>query len=124
MGALTRLTEDTVALPTLCIHGTYNRYLAAILESGLKPGGADGNAFRKHVHFAPFEPVDKRVISGMRYDAEIAIWINLKKAIKAGIPFYISANDVILSPGKDDSIPKEFFDKIVDIKSKKTIWPM
>lgn len=118
-----RLEEDAEDLPKLCVHGTYHRYIASILESGLKPGGTDGSAFRKHVHFAPFEPGDKRVISGMRYDTEVGIWIDLRRAMQAGIPFYISPNQVILSPGKNDLIPVEFFDKVVDLRTKKRIWP-
>lgn len=116
--SLRRLAEDDSDLPERCVHGTYHRYLDAILEEGLKPGGAEGACSRKHVHFAPFEPGDKRVISGMRYDAEVAIWVDLKRAMQAGIPFYMSPNQVILSPGKDGLVPKTFFHKVVDLKTR------
>ena len=48
----------------------------------------------------PHEPNDKRVVSGMRKDCEVAIWINLKAALEDGVPFYRSQNQVILTPGK------------------------
>lgn len=118
--ALERLTEDS-DLPDICVHGTYHRYIKSILHSGLKPGGNDGSAFRKHVHFAPFNPGDKNVISGMRYDAEVGIWLNLRKAVEAGIPFYISPNKVILSPGKNGSVGAEFFEKVLDLQTKQPI---
>jgi len=119
--SLQRLLEDDPELPELCIHGTYSRYLPLIMKTGLKPGGAEGACFRKHVHFSPFEPGDKKVISGMRYDADIAVWVDIRKAMKAGIPFYISPNKVILSPGKDELIPLEFFQKVTEVKTRKIL---
>jgi 2'-phosphotransferase len=118
---LKKLALDDSNLPQRCIHGTYRRHLQPILEKGLKPGGSDGSAFRKHVHFSAFAPGDKRVISGMRYDADVAIWIDLRRAIQAGIPFYISENQVILSPGKDECIPSQFFEKVTEVRTGKEI---
>ena len=91
------------------------------MQGGLKPGGANGARFRKHIHFTPFQPGDQEVISGFRYNAEVAIWVDMKKAMAAGIPFYISPNKVILSPGKDDAIPSEFIFKVTNVKSGQEI---
>jgi 2'-phosphotransferase len=45
-------------------------------------------------------PGKKGVISGMRGSCEVVVEINIVKAIKEGkIPFSISENNVILSPG-------------------------
>eukprot|EP00913_Durusdinium_trenchii_P002553 g2362.t1 len=71
-------------------HGTYRRHFDSIRRVGLLAGGGQGQGFRNHVHFSPCEPGDKRVISGMRYDCEIAIWIDLKRAIADNVPFYMS----------------------------------
>lgn len=112
---LTRLSPHDRNLPTVCVHGTYRRHLSSILQNGLLPGG--GASDRKHVHFAPFEPGDGRVISGMRSNCEIAIYLDLRAAILAGVPFFLSANQVILSPGLGGAVPKEFISRVRDLQS-------
>ena len=82
---------------------------------------------RNHIHFAPdllagLKPgaTTSGVISGMRRDAQLLFYINLPKAIAAGIPFWRSVNDVILSEGdphKNGSLGMEYVDKIEDIGS-------
>jgi 2'-phosphotransferase len=65
----------------------------------------------------------------MRRDAQILIYIDLKKALAAGCPFWRSENGVILSEGVDIEgnqetgdgtlqkiIPVEFFDVVVEKK--------
>lgn len=74
-------------------------------------------------------PGGKSVISGMRSDAQILIYINLRRAMEAGCPFWRSENDVILSegvetdevgnadaPAKDKSkvVSIDFFDVVVE----------
>jgi hypothetical protein len=65
------------------------------------------NHIRKY-HFNPLHinidmaigmPGKKGVISGMRGSCEVVVEINLVNAIKQGVPFFISENQVILSPG-------------------------
>lgn len=120
---LRRLNVDDTDLPPSCVHGTYRSNYDGILRSGgLLAGGIQGGAFRNHVHFAPRDPGDKRVISGMRYNCEIAIWIDLPKALAAGVPFYISANEVILSPGIDGLVSMDFFSEVRDLRSKEILW--
>jgi len=48
----------------------------------------------------------------MRYNYEIAIYIDSKKAMKDGIEFFISENGVILSTGLNNRIDKKYFKKI------------
>lgn len=134
-------------LPSTVVHGTYHSSWPAILESGgLRCMG------RNHVHFATgptLESIlplhidgtshtaeglkslgldDGRVISGMRRDAQVLIYINLRKALEAGCPFWRSENGVILSEGlassEDDGngnqlgfVPLEFFDVVVERKA-------
>lgn len=108
---------------------------------------------RNHIHFAtgpsleetlphgrqgnPAPPAKQRsqstVISGMRWDTTILIYIDIKKALTAGCPFWRSENGVILSEGldtgeqaegvhddrKDENtrkkiVPLEFFDVVVE----------
>lgn len=73
---------------------------------------------RNHIHFATgpslesvlavhtddaaqgkSKPDDSRVISGMRRDAQVLIYIDVRKALQAGVPFWRSENGVILSEG-------------------------
>lgn len=91
---------------------------------------------RNHVHFATGPALDAvlrpdgsaertplqddgKVISGMRRDAQVLIYIDLKKAMEAGCPFWRSENGVILSEGvatedRGYLVPMEFFDVVVE----------
>ena len=64
---------------------------------------------RQHIHFQSSE----NAISGIRNSSKILIYINMELAINDGIKFYMSKNDVILSPGNDKGI--------IDIKYIKSI---
>lgn len=68
---------------------------------------------------------DGQVISGMRKDAQVLIYVDLKRALAAGCPFWRSENGVILSEGFDAAgggnegakvVPLEFFDVVVERK--------
>lgn len=61
---------------------------------------------------------DGKVISGMRRDAQVLIYIDLRRALAAGCPFWRSENGVILSEGLDGRsiVPAEFFDVVVEMK--------
>nr|KAF6468451.1 tRNA phosphotransferase 1 [Rousettus aegyptiacus] len=65
---------------------------------------------RTHIHLAPGLPGDPGVISGMRPNCEVAVFINGPLALADGIPFFRSANGVILTPGNADGflLPKYF----------------
>lgn len=117
---LQRVDPDN--LPDCCVHGTYRKHFESIKKKGLLAGGHQGQTFRNHVHFSSFAPGDKRVISGMRYDCEIAIWIDLKRAIRDQIPFYLSANRVLLSPGVAGVIDTKYFTHACDLKTKTFLW--
>merc|ERR1719356_1322230 len=112
---LTRLSPHDTKLPVVCVHGTYRRHLPSILQRGLLPGG--GTSDRNHVHFAPFEPGDGRVISGMRSSCEIAIYLDLRAALVGGVPFFLSNNQVILSPGLRGVVPRDYISKVRDLQS-------
>lgn len=127
--------DATAKLPDTVVHGTYHGAWPLILASG-----GLRSMSRLQVHFAtgptlsevfpngrdaPLATLDPRskatVISGMRSDAEILIYINLRKALEAGCPFYRSENGVILSEGMDNGktkiVPIDFFDLVVERKA-------
>ena len=107
---LTPLDQADPLLPTVCVHGTYRRHVESILQQGLLAGG--GKSQRKHVHFAPFEPGDKEIVSGMRYDCDTAIYLDLRGALRAGLPFFKSSNNVILSPGIGGVVAPEYISQV------------
>lgn len=138
-------TDDDSKLPTTVVHGTFHTAWPGILASGgLRCMG------RNHVHFATGPSLDAvlprqdedagsettaqglkdlglndgQVISGMRRDAQVLIYIDLKKALAAGCPFWRSENNVILSEGMEtDSkqgdgkiVPLDFVSVVVERK--------
>ena len=89
----------------ICVHGTDKDAWAKITASG----GLSRMA-RKHIHMSSQHKGSKNIISGMRKRSNVMIYIDLDKAIAAGIKFYISTNQVILSEGNEQGmIPLEFF---------------
>jgi 2'-phosphotransferase len=53
----------------------------------------------------------------MRTSSQILIFINLQKALDAGIKFFLSDNGVILTEGDGDGFLKpEFFEKVENAK--------
>ncbi|XP_020108972.1 tRNA 2'-phosphotransferase 1-like isoform X1 [Ananas comosus] len=97
------LSADEVQV---CVHGTYKRNLESILQSGLK------RMTRLHVHFSSALPTDEKVISGMRKDVNILIYLDVRKALQDGMQLYISDNKVILTEGFDGIVPVKYFEKI------------
>ncbi|KAL2472840.1 RNA 2'-phosphotransferase [Forsythia ovata] len=90
----------------VCVHGTYKKNLESILEHGLK------RMKRLHVHFSCALPTDGDVISGMRRDVNLLIFLDVRKALEEGMKLYMSDNRVILTEGFDGVVPVKFFQKI------------
>jgi len=98
------------------VHGTKLDVIKLIMETGLN------KMARNHVHMAIGMPGKKGVISGMRQSCTAVVEINMVRAIKeGGIPFYISENQVILSPGIDGVIPAKYFRTVTDVPSGQII---
>ena len=111
-GLLKPITADN--MPPMAVHGTVHSAWPLIVQSGgLKPMG------RNHVHFASGLPAtfkyvgegdsfgewkSQPVISGMRGSSSVLIFVDLCKAMEAGIKFWLSDNGVILSEGNDSGI--------------------
>ncbi|GLJ13193.1 hypothetical protein SUGI_0207200 [Cryptomeria japonica] len=90
----------------VCVHGTYRKNLESIFKSGLS------RMKRLQVHFATGLPHDGDVISGMRANVEILIFLNVEMALKDGMKLYLSANKVILTEGFDGVVPPKYFAKV------------
>jgi 2'-phosphotransferase len=123
--------------PEMIVHGTYKHILEEIKNSGgLSKMG------RNHIHFTytiPRKfynvlnmntPVDittddsnylnsqDPVVSGVRGNCQVLIFLNISKLRKSDLKFYKSDNNVILSPGDENGfIPLYFIDKVVDYQS-------
>lgn len=99
---------DPDELP-VCIHGTYQRHVQAILEKGLN------RMKRHHIHMAPglvgdTDPISGRVIiSGMRHDCDTIIRVDVARAMRThGLEFFCSSNGVVLCPGdQNGAIPPD-----------------
>ncbi|KAJ7962176.1 tRNA 2'-phosphotransferase 1-like [Quillaja saponaria] len=97
------------------VHGTYKKNLESILASGLK------RMKRLHVHFSCGLPADGEVISGMRRDVNVLIFLDIKKALQDGMKLYISDNKVILTEGFDGVVPVNYFQKIESWPSREPL---
>ncbi|KAG4379203.1 hypothetical protein GLYMA_17G199600v4 [Glycine max] len=99
----------------VCLHGTYRKNLESILGSGLK------RMKRLHVHFSCGLPTDGEVISGMRQDVNVLIFLDVRKALEESIKLYISDNKVILTEGFDGVVPPKYFERIESWPSRQPI---
>jgi 2'-phosphotransferase len=125
-GLLEPITLTDADIPETAVHGTTHAAWPRILASGgLKPMG------RNHVHFASGLPagfkslnstsgedassVEAPVISGMRSTSTILVFLDLKKALEAGLKFWRSDNGVVLSEGNEDGVVLvEYFKRVED----------
>ncbi|KAM7202111.1 RNA 2'-phosphotransferase, Tpt1 / KptA family domain containing protein [Naviculisporaceae sp. PSN 640] len=107
-GAL--LPEGSVPVPETVVHGTYFAFWKSIVDSGgLKPMG------RNHVHCSIGLPEDEKgVISGMRKDAELLVYVDVEKSIReAGMKWWMSENGVVLTEGDENGlVPTRFFKEV------------
>lgn len=100
---------------SVCVHGTYKKNLDSILEHGLK------RMQRLHVHFSSGLPTDGEVISGMRRNVNVLIFLDIRKALEEGMKLYISDNKVILTEGFDGVVPVKYFEKIESWPDRRSI---
>jgi RNA:NAD 2'-phosphotransferase (TPT1/KptA family) len=107
------------ALFPVVVHGTTHRaWLLIQATGGLK------RMARNHIHFAQGLPGDSGVISGMRSSSEIIIRINLAQALADGIPFFVSDNGVILTPGvgPEGLLPIKYIQSVVQTKPHRVLF--
>jgi putative RNA 2'-phosphotransferase len=88
------------APPEILYHGTVERFLAAILEEGLKKGK------RHHVHLTVDIETARRV--GARRGKPVILKVAAARMRAEGATFYLSANGVWLT----DSVPAQFLSRL------------
>lgn len=122
---LTPLTEAEI--PETVVHGTtHGAWLLIAATGGLK------RMDRVHIHFASGLPAGLRpvressdeltqavaaapVISGMRNSSTVLVYLDVRKAMAAGIAFWTSENGVILSEGDENGVVGlEYFARVED----------
>ena len=62
------------------------------------------------IDFAVGYPKEGDVLSGMRHSCDTYIELDLAKAMKDGIPFFISKNNVILTKGIEGRLPRVLYE--------------
>ena len=98
----------------IIVHGSYFKFWNEIGATGLK------TMSRNHIHFAIGYKGDDSVISGMRGDCDMFIELDLEFALEQRTQFYISSNNVILTPGINGILSPVFFKKVYRKVNKKT----
>ncbi|OQS06068.1 tRNA 2'-phosphotransferase 1-like [Thraustotheca clavata] len=101
-----------------CIHGTYLRHWESIYHQGLC------RMNRNHIHFAAGEVDENEVISGMRTSVQIKIYVDVARVLADGIPFYRSANNVLLCPGTGENgiLDRKYFVKVVRVRDNAVLY--
>ncbi|KAK4456262.1 KptA family-domain-containing protein [Podospora aff. communis PSN243] len=96
------LPDGTLPIPETVIHGTYFAFWPQIVASGgLKPMG------RNHIHFSTGLPEDgkEEVVSGMRRDAELLVYVDVEGSMReGGVRWWTSENGVVLTGGGEDGM--------------------
>jgi len=96
----------------MAVHGTNRTAWETIYVQGLS------RRTRNHIHLAQGVPEDG-VISGMRESAQVLIYIDIQKALEAGILFFLSENGVVLSEGDVRGfLSPEYFLRVEDRKGR------
>jgi 2'-phosphotransferase len=95
----------------IVVHGTSLTSWNAILESG-----GISRMKRNHIHFAVSDDL-KKIKSGFRVNSQVLVYVDVEKAMKDGIRFFKSANNVVLCAGEGDSgmLSKKYFKKVVNV---------
>ena len=105
-----RKIEDPSEIPQV-IHGTFHRFWPGIIALG-----GLNRMNRTHIHFTRCLPHEKdnQVISGMRKDCNVFIYIDSERAMAAGYEFFESSNGVILCSGDDKgTLSTAYFKKVI-----------
>lgn len=128
-GLLVPINTEAGNVPETVVHGTDEPAWRLILK-----GGGMRKMGRNHMHFASGLPAGFQslvsstgsteekeaapVISGMRKNSSILIYIDIKAALAAGIQFFVSENGVILTAGDENGVLSYKFFKRVESRKK------
>ncbi|XP_016894922.1 tRNA 2'-phosphotransferase 1 [Cynoglossus semilaevis] len=105
--------------PTEAVHGSYLSKWSSIQVQGLS------RMKRTHIHLASGLPGEDGVISGMRRDCDLAVFIDVQKAIADGINFFWSENGVLLTEGDAEGklLPK-YFCRALRLRPTRSVLPL
>ncbi|MED6241101.1 tRNA 2'-phosphotransferase 1 [Ataeniobius toweri] len=105
--------------PTEVVHGSYLRSWPSIQQQGLS------RMKRTHIHLACGLPGEDGVISGMRKNCDLAVFIDVPRALADGIEFFWSENGVLLTAGDAEGklLPK-YFTRALTLKPTRSILPL
>ncbi|KAG1898567.1 KptA family-domain-containing protein [Suillus fuscotomentosus] len=95
----------------MAVHGTTLSAWELIATQGLS------KMKRNHIHLAQGIPGDN-VMSGMRNSSQILIFVDLQKALDAGVLFYLSANGVVLTEGNEGFLSPTYFQRVEFAKGR------
>jgi len=90
------LVLDKKEPPDVLYHGTAERFLANIMESGLKPMG------RQYVHLSVDK--DTAFTVGARHGKPVVLSVDAKAMYKDGHEFYLSDNNIWMT----DAVPSKY----------------
>ncbi|ELR06423.1 hypothetical protein GMDG_02139 [Pseudogymnoascus destructans 20631-21] len=111
---LTPITLEADNIPPVVVHGTYYAFYPSIVASGgLK------KMSRNHIHFSTGLPEDRegKVVSGMRNDAEVLIYVDVRKSLEEGGTSWVEGRKreevgVLWEEGREVAeLPREFRDR-------------
>ncbi|KAF8166550.1 KptA family-domain-containing protein, partial [Mycena galopus ATCC 62051] len=92
-GGLTRI-QSASQIP-MAVHGTSMKAWETISKQGLS------RMSRNHIHLAQGTAGKTQTLLGMRASSEVLIFIDVERALEAGVEFYLSSNGVVLTPGNE-----------------------
>lgn len=98
----------------MAVHGTTLSAWEFIATQGLS------KMKRNHIHLAQGIPGDN-VMSGMRNSSQILIFVDVQKALDAGVLFYLSANGVVLTDGDEGFLSPIYFQRVEFAKGRSPV---
>ena len=112
-----------ITTPQLCPGVVYHRTTKGnwkgILEHGFLAGGGERiSSGRAHSYFSEVR-VDEKSISGLRAERPIEIRVAMAEAVKAGVIFFRTASDGILT---SDVVPSQYIISIDDTEKKVNLY--
>ncbi|PWV10402.1 putative phosphotransferase [Trypanosoma cruzi] len=112
-----RRIESATEMPA-AIHGTYYSAWKEICACGYL-----STMTRQHIHFSRGLISDHCVISGMRSNVEVLLYLDVAKVLADGIELWESENGVLLTPGMGSTkrLPLTYISKVVDRKTGQTL---
>ncbi|XP_056106212.1 tRNA 2'-phosphotransferase 1 [Rhinichthys klamathensis goyatoka] len=108
---LRKVALDDPDYPREAVHGSYMTHWPSIRSQGLS------RMNRTHIHLAPGLPGEGGVISGMRQSCDLAVYIDVAKAMSDGIEFFWSENGVLLTTGDAAGfLAPRYFSRVQSLK--------